>query len=217
MPVYYLGDFATRILVATDTFWLPDGDVRYARTRGGVPVRSQTGARLWTGSMSLIPHYPDQQREVLSIIHALQEVDTFFNVHDPLRAWPMMDPGCVALGSATPTIGSIAADRRSIGMNGLPAGYRLRPGDRFSFSYSASPTRIAYHEIRTSHFAGSGGTAGGIEVTPAIRPGAVAGAAIELLRPACRAMIIPGSVRPPSRGRGIEQGTGFDWVQVLAG
>lgn len=217
MPVYFLGQFATRIRVAVDTFWLPDGDVRFARTRGGVPVRSQTGARLWTGGMTLAPHYPDQQREVVSLVHALQEVDAFFNVHDPMRAWPLMDPGCVELGSAAPAIGSIAADRKSIGISGLPSGYRLRPGDRFSFSYSSAPTRLAYHEIRTTHFASAGGVVGGVEVTPSIRPGGVSGLAIELLRPACRAMVIPGSVRPPSRGRGIEQGASFDWVQVVAG
>ncbi|OQC19032.1 MAG: hypothetical protein BWX69_03044 [Planctomycetes bacterium ADurb.Bin069] len=216
--VYYLGDFADRCRIGVDSFWLPDGKVAFAQTAGGAPVRSQTAGRFWTGSVSLVPHYPDEQREIVSIIHALQEVDAWFNVLDPKRKFPRLDPGGDALGSATPTLGAVAGDGKSLDLDGLPVAYRLRPGDRLSFSYASGPVRIAYHEVLTSHQAGAGGGIGGMQVVPAVRPGWAAGAAVTLVRPACRAMMIPGSVRPGTRAGGnpgIEQGFSFDWVQVL--
>lgn len=218
--VYTLGEFVEheKCRIGVDSFWLPDGGVNFRQTAGGAPVRSATAGRFWTGSISLVPHYPDEQREIVSIIHALQEVDAYFNVLDPKRKFPRLDPGGSELGAANPTLASVSADGRTVGLAGLPATYKLRPGDRFSFSYAASPIRIAYHEVLTSHAAGAGGGISGISVMPAVRPGWAAGAAVTLVRPACRAMMVPGSVRPGTRAGGnpgIEQGFSFDWVQVL--
>lgn len=216
MPTYVMADFADRLRIAQDTYWLGDGELRQARTRGGAIVRAENGARLWQGSVSLAPHYPHALREVGALLALLQEADAQFNLDDDFAQSPRWDAGGTAIASATPRLGAIAGDGRTCGITDLPTGYRLSPGDRFSFSYGSSPTRIALHEITTSHTASAGGSVSNVRVVPALRPGAATGAVIDFRRPYCRAVLVPGSVRPLSRARGIAQGAAFDWLQVLS-
>ena len=79
-------------------------------------------------------------------------------------------------------------------MAGLPAWYVLTRGDYLAFDYG-SPSRRALHKVVSLTVqASAGGVTPVFEVTPLIRPGALVGAVVTLVRASCKARIMPGSV-----------------------
>jgi hypothetical protein len=103
---------------------------------------------------------------------------------------------------------------RELRVTGLPSGYVLSAGDMLSFQYGASPVRYALHRIVVGGTASSGGLTPMLEVVPNLRAGAVAGLTISLIRPACKARLLP----DPTYGAGrqaLSRGASFDFIQTL--
>lgn len=104
--------------------------------------------------------------------------------------------------------------------NGWYCSCGVRPlsrGDlrRLSFAYG-DPARYALHQIVTATVTANGsGLTPLFEVVPNIRPGAATGLAVVLIRPFCKALILPQRSRP-GLSRGLHtSGLAFDWGQTL--
>ncbi|MFP1646538.1 hypothetical protein [Pontitalea aquivivens] len=199
--------------VATARFSLGEA-LSHTRTRGGEILVADQGARLWTGTVELWQAHHDAADAVMARIEALQMAGAALMVHPLPRPGPIHDPDGLTLGAATPVIASLAPNARALTLSGLPAGYLLAPGDMLGFPYG-SPVKYALHRVVVGSTAGAGGSTGLLEVVPGIRPGASLGTPVSLVRPAMKALIIPGSVNP-GQGQGIwRRGIAFSVVQTL--
>ncbi len=137
-----------------------------------------------------------------------------FLCHDPRQIGPARDPTGAILGSRTVTIHLVARNLRELRIAGLPNGYVLSSGDMVGFQYGSSPVRRALHRILVDGTALSTGLTPMLEVVPNLRPGAVAGLAVSLHRPACKARLLP----EPTYGSGrqaLSRGASFDFIQTL--
>lgn len=199
--------------VSSATFWLPES-LEMSRSGSGEILTADLGARLWSGSISLRPLRHDFASGIEAKLSALRQAGRSFFVHDRRHCSPAADHGGVILGAATPVVASVAANNRDLTISGLPAGYVLSDGDHLSFTYGGSPLRYALHQIVVGDTADGAGEIT-VEVTPHIRPGVSAGAAVTLVRPFCKALIVPGSTSPASASGHISTGITFDFIQTL--
>lgn len=194
-------------------FDLPEA-MQISETGGGEILTADLGTRLWRGKISLADMTSLEADEVMSRLDVLRRSDASFMAHDPRRPAPRMDADGALLGASTPTLDAVLPNRRDIRIAGLPPGYALRRHDYVAFSYGTNPVRHALHRLAGPGGANSAGQAI-VEVSPAIRAGAQAGAAITLIKAPCKAIIVPGSVQPGQHKATLTVGVSFDWIQTL--
>lgn len=207
-------DFFEWLPLSSISFHLP-GAYEMSETGAGETITATLGTRLWEGSATLGKMSYEEIAQAEVYLTALQHPGCSFMAYDRRRPAPASDPDGAILGGIVPTIASLAANNREMSLGNLPAGYVLSVGDYLSFSYGTAPVRQALHRVVTQVNADAGGTTPVFEVTPHIRPGASIGAAVDLLNPACKAIIVPESFDPGSNARRITQGMKFRFKQTL--
>lgn len=208
-------EFLNRLPVMSITIDCPE-QVEMSQTGGGEILMADLAPRLWRGKITLGRLTPSEEAEAMALIDVVRGPGRSFAAYDVRRYRPVDDPTGSILGGASPTLLTVGGSSRTLQLQGLPAGYTLRAGDRLSFPYGSNPTRRALHKVvdlvKTAD--GSGETPY-IEVVPNVRPGWSAGAAVDLIRPWCKAVIVPGSVEPGSHRRGLTEGISFSFHQTL--
>jgi len=186
--------------------------VRVNRLGGGQVIPASQGAALWQGRVTLVDGYHRDAAAVEAAIMRLKRPGVTFLAYDTRFLGPEADPSGAILGAATPTIHTITGTALRIA--GLPGGYIIRRGDLIGWNYGTSPVRYALHRAWSPEsVASAGGLTPLIEVEPLIRPGAVVGAAVTLVRPLIRAQLLV-----PSYGAGrplITAGASLPFVQAL--
>lgn len=202
--------------VAQTAFELPE-NVELAATRGGEQLAAEAGERLWQGEVAIgrLTRAETGRPEVL--VDLVRGPGRPFLAYDRTRPAPLLDPTGTILGAATPAILALnGSDARELRLQGLPAGYVLSAGDYLSFAYGSAPVRQALHRVVDPTVTANGaGQTPFFEVVPHIRPGAAAAAAVTLVRPWCKAVLVFGSVTPMRGSRTIFDGLGFRFVQTL--
>lgn len=186
----------------------------HTRLGDGTVMSASLGASLWTGSIRLAQANHPRHADMEALIGIMDQPGASFLCHDPRYLGPAGDPTGTILGSRTVTIHSVASTMRELRLSGLPAGYVLSAGDMLGFPYGANPVRYALHRIVFGGSASSGGLTPMLEVIPNLRAGAVAGLTVQLIRPACKARLLP----EPSYGSGrqaLSRGASFDFIQTL--
>lgn len=195
---------------------LPDATVQSGRTSGGEVLTARSGSRLWTGRVTLKPVLHSEADQIMARISVLREPGRHLFAHGFPTCSPAYDRDGSILGGAAVTIQALAANNRELRLAGLPAGYRLRSGEALAFAYGSNPVRYAFHRIVTlESVAAANGQTPLIEVTPHIRPGAAVGAAVTLIKPFFKALVVPGSVNPGSPSGRFVTGISFDILQAL--
>jgi len=207
-------EFMDLLPIAAMTCDCPE-QVAMSRTGSGEVLSADVGPRLWQGSIEMDKATHAEVAAFRPLLNLLRGAGRTFMVSDVTRPWPRLDPRGDLLGTAIPKLASVAANMREISLKDLPAGYQLSRGDLLSFSYGAAPIRYALHELVGTAIASGAGITGLIEVSPALRPGAAVDAVVTLVRPFCKAMIIPGSVDPGRARATITEGIAFDFIQTL--
>lgn len=186
----------------------------HTRLGDGTVISASLGASLWTGSIRLAQANHPRHAEMEALIALMDQPGASFLCHDPRQIGPASDPAGAILGSSAPTIHTVAANLRELRITGLPVGYVLSAGDMLAFQYGSAPVRYGLHRIVVGGTASSGGLTPLMEVVPNLRPGAVAGLPVLLIRPACKARLMP----DPSYGAGrqaLSRGASFDFIQTL--
>jgi hypothetical protein len=186
----------------------------HTRLGDGTVISASLGAALWTGTIQLAQANHPRHAQMEALIALMDQPGATFLCHDPRYLGPASDPTGAILGSRTVTIHSVASNMRELRLTGLPSGYVLSAGDMLGFQYGANPVRFGLHRIVVGGTASSGGLTPLIEVVPNLRPGAVTGLAVQLIRPACKARILP----DPTYGSGrqaLSRGASFDFIQTL--
>jgi hypothetical protein len=186
----------------------------HTRLGDGTVISASLGASLWTGTIRLAPANHPRHAEMEALIGLMDQPGATFLCHDPRYLGPANDPTGAILGSRTVTVHSVASNMRELRLTGLSSGYALSAGDMLGFQYGSNPVRYALHRIVIGGTASSSGLTPMLELVPNLRPGAVAGLTVSLIRPVCKARILP----EPSYGAGrqaLSRGASFEFIQTL--
>jgi hypothetical protein len=186
----------------------------HTRLGDGTVISASLGASLWTGTIRLAQANHPRHAQMEALLALMDQPGASFLCHDPRYVGPASDPTGSVLGSRTVTIHTVASNMRELRITGLPSGYLLSPGDMLGFQYGSSPVRHALHRIVVGGTASGSGLSPLLEVVPNLRPGAVAGLVVSLVRTACKARLLP----EPTYGSGrqaISRGASFDFIQTL--
>jgi hypothetical protein len=186
----------------------------HTRLGDGSVISASLGASLWTGTIRLAQANHPRHAQMEALIALMDQPGATFLCHDPRYVGPANDQNGNILGSRTVTIHSVASNMRELRLTGLPSGYALSAGDMLGFQYGSNPVRYALHRIVVGGTASSTGLTPLMEVVPTLRPGAVAGLTVSLIRPVCKARLLP----EPTYGAGrqaLSRGASFDFIQTL--
>jgi len=208
-------NFMDLLLVQQLGFDTPE-QVEVSQTGGGEIMLAAVAPMLWQGEVKLGDMTQIEAAPIEVRLDLLRAGRNFY-AYDLRRPAPRLDPTGSILGASTPSIYALVAGNREMQLQGLPVGYRLSAGDYLAFDYtSASVVRRALHRVVADT---AGASAGGIsptfEVTPMLRPGVVTGAAVTLVKPACKAIIVPNSVSKGQTSKTITSGASFRFMQTL--
>lgn len=163
-----------------------------SRTAGGRTIVKDVGSPLWkmtAQSRTMKANELDYWRaRVTSLENGLKTFRAFpksrcFPVAYPNGSWPTGDAF-----NGVAEMSSIGADRKSITLSGLPAGYELSVGDYMQIGGKD------LHMVMEATTANSSGVAQSFEIRPHLWPGVTAPAAATLVKPSCIMAIVPGSV-----------------------
>ena len=134
---------------------------------------------LWSVSYDLFTRTAVEGRGINAKVRALDGFAKPMLWADPYYPGPASG---VTTGLDSVTVSGIRPDRGGIGLSGLPAGFVLTTGDRFTITYASG--RVYMGEFSEG---GTAGPLGNISEVREIRPylpfGVSTGAAIELVRP----------------------------------
>jgi len=172
---------------------------------GGDILSAEVGPARWQGSVSLAPMKSRRADRLSVLLSTLENPGATFEAYKGNQIGPDGDRLGTALAAASVTISAFNTSASTLTLSGLPVGLSLAVGDMVSFAYEG---RRALHR-----FAQDG--TGALRVVPHLRPGVVTGAAVELVRPYCVAVLVPGTVSHGSSSGGITSGMSFDFRQTL--
>lgn len=194
-------------------------DLGEARTRsetgGGETLTAQRGVRLWRGRIVINPARAIPHEQIQAVIDLLGRPGVSFMVEHPFMRFPQADPTGANLIGAAPFVAARADDRHIFSIGGLPAWYRVTPGDHLSIAWGAGGAKRSYHRVLTGS-AVTSGVAADVYVNPAIPEGVAVDDAVQVLRPALKAKMVPGSYEAPALQPGQLAGRSqFDWEQTL--
>lgn len=208
-------NFFRTLLIKSLKFDTPE-NVEMNLTAGGEAMRSNLAPSLWSGEVKFGNMTRTEAANAQALLDLLRAPGASFYAYDTRRPGPLFDPTGSILGAATVTINSLVAGNRELKLQGLPAGYRLACGDYLAFDYGTTPVRRALHRVVNPLVTAAGtGITPNIEVTPPLRAGAAVGAAVTLVKAACKAVIVPGSIDTGTTARSMNDGMAFKFQQSL--
>lgn len=208
-----LTDFFDDVGAQEVTFQLGEA-LEVSETAGGEIITSDHGVRLWFGTVSLWGRQHADIDDILARLELLQGADRSFFVSHARKPNPANDPAGTVLSGSSLTLDTVQSNNREVTVGGFPVGYVVRRGDLMSWSYGSSPTRYALHRAVTTATADGLGSVD-VELNPPLR-GSPTGAAVTMLQPSCKAILVPGSIRPASYDRKWGRGISFAWKQTLS-
>lgn len=218
MPLTFplaLDAFFADLCIAEARFDL-DEALSISETGGGEILTAQRGVQLWRGSVTLAPARAIPSEAMRTKIDVLRRPGATFFVEHPFLRFPQADPTGVVMLGHTPTVSALVGNARELSIAGLPTHYRISEGDHLSIAYGSGGGKRAYFRVVTGAPATSG-VAGPIEVAPFIPAGVAVGNAVQIIRPAIKAVMVPGSYSGPDLRPGQIAGpVRFDWVQTTA-
>ena len=180
----------------------------------GTILKASLGASLWRGRLNLVPRTHADAQAIEALVSVLKRPGASFLARDPRRVGPKLDPTGSTLGASTVQINSLNVDNRQISLKGLPAAYVISVGDMLSFTYGSSPTRYALHRVVEAATANGSGVTPQFEVTPLIRSGAAVDATVTLVKPVCKAVLLP-EISYGETALTYTQGMSLEFIQTL--
>lgn len=187
--------------------WTPEFELLWrqeqSRQANGVTRVKDFGSPLWRLSASSRPLSPNEldfwRARLDALENGLQQFKGYplsrcFPIAYPNGAWPTGG----AFSGTTAAVNSINANRKSITLKSLPAGYKLSIGDMIQIGRNL-------HRVQEAATANGSGITGAFEIRPHLWPETVINDPVSVKRPACLMTIVPGSIASsadPQTGRG---------------
>jgi hypothetical protein len=209
-----LAQFHDGLPISQEVFSLTES-VQVSENAGGEVLQSQYGPRLWEGSTTVMTHSRINADALVAMVELLRQPGGAFLISPRHLTGPFADQSGAILGAATPTFTTVNANLRDVNIGGLPSFYVISVGDFVGFQYGSSPVRYALHRFVKGGTANVSGGISGAEVSPPMRPGVVNGQAITLVKPVCKAVVLPASFAPQQHGFRPRGSYSFSWRQTL--
>lgn len=155
--------------------------------------KAQMAAPLWKAEVSTrrMPNTVSEQLD--AALRYLEHTGEPFLMASPVFCFPHADPKGLKLGSAEVTLVAIDPSKRmALNLAGLPVGYRLSRGDKFSIPFGAG--KVYFGEFSETMDAGLDGTLANIPVFPPAPFGLATGVTIDIVKPACPVVTMPESI-----------------------
>jgi hypothetical protein len=182
---------------------------------GGEILTAEIAPALWSGSFNLAPMRARAAAEVETLLDALSMPGASFLAFKKNQIGPAADPLGAALAGFNPTIKTVDFAASTLQLQALPIGYQLSVGDFLSFAYGSDPVRRALHRVQEVATANVTGYTNTFQIFPHLRPDALVGTAVTLVKPYCKAVIVPGSVNEGTTKNGKTTGIAFSFRQSL--
>jgi hypothetical protein len=207
-----VSQFMSILPIEEMTFHAP-AQAQISQTAGGEVMSAELGPQLWRGQITLGTMPWEEARNPDVLLDILGVPGRTFWAYDTRHPAPYLDPSGSVLGAATPMIHTLDGNGRDMRLQGLPAGYTLQRGDYLAFDYAG---RRALHRVAAESVSAAGtGITSLFEVSPSIRPGALVGAAVTLIKASCKAMLIPGQTDKGIARSTVHEGMTFQFIQTL--
>ena len=205
-------------LAVDDVVFDLDEAMEISETAGGEVMSKRLSPSLWRGRVDLTGLRYDCGAERAAMLAVLRQPGASFLVYNRRKQFPAYDPDGSRLGSAIPIINTVYA--QTIRLDGFPPLYRLTAGDYIGWQYGTDPVRYALHQVTvtaTANGAGSSnpGRINALDIYPFARTGAVPGIPVTVIRPVCKAIILPGEAGEATWGRVAVAPRSFAWQQTL--
>ena len=207
-----LAEFWSPLRVASLSLSLPAA-AEISRTAGGEIIVAELGARLWTARVTLAPIGIADAAALQVKLRLLQRAGATLFVSPRIGDHPSRDPNGV-IAASNVTIADLPVGNQTMSLVGLPSGYALSAGDYLAFNYG-NPAIQAFHQLVGDARADAAGIVPAFEIVPQLRPGAIVGASVTLVKPAFRALMLPGSLNEGALQRTRLSGVTFDLIQTL--
>ncbi|GHC61654.1 hypothetical protein [Limoniibacter endophyticus] len=163
---------------------------RSGSTSGRIYVKD-IGDPLWVASYQTVSLRPNDLDRWRARLDALEEGGRLFYGRHLARCYPIAYPR----GSWTPAsfsglgaVASLGANRKSLTVDDLPAGFRLQEGDLIQIGAHD------LHRVVENATANASGVTPLFEIRPHLWPLAAVGQPVSVLRPRCLMAIVPGSI-----------------------
>lgn len=176
---------------------------------------AEMAAPLWTADLTL----EAMGRECVA---RARSIDAKFRALGVNRSFLWADPtyrgpasgATVELARANVTVSAIGTDRTALSFAGLPAGYALSAGDRFSIEWADG--RFYMAELSEDRVAIATGAIASVGVYPYPPMGLVVGRSVDFVRPVFRAIVPNDGYTPHSYIRGfVAQGAAVKLLQKV--
>ncbi|NGN45185.1 hypothetical protein G6N74_29465 [Mesorhizobium sp. CGMCC 1.15528] len=173
--------------------WATEFDVLYrqeqSRTAGGRTIVKDLGSPLWTATFQSRSMQPNELDEWRARMKALEGGTQEFRAWPTSRCYPIAYPNGVGMGTVSGAqVNSIAANRKTISLKGLPVGYTDRIGDYIQIGTSN------LHQVLEAATANGSGVTGTFEVRPHLWPLSAVNDAVTVVKPSCLMTQVPGSL-----------------------
>ncbi|MEX5600696.1 hypothetical protein [Pseudophaeobacter sp. C1-32P7] len=178
---------------------------------GGEILSAEVAPTYWEGSISLRPLDAYQASEIIPMLQALDSPGASFFAYDPDRSGPLYDPTGSGLAGYNPVVATYDAADSTVQISGLPDGYVISPNDLISWTYDG---KYALHRFIEGKVVVAGST-GALQVGPHIRGTIAANEPAELVKPYCKAVIVPNSVNYGEKQQRMLHGVSFRFRQSL--
>lgn len=185
-------DLADRMMVETVQWSLLEFQ-ELSGTGGSELIAADLAPRVWEAEVSTIAADLETIEALRSRFNLLDGAINSFYLYDPARPNPSTDPTGTLLAAATVTILAIEANRKELRFAGLPAGFTLTEGTRFSVT-SGVPSRTFMGQLAAGVTANGAGDTAAVELRPHLRPWVAAGQEVRLLKPVAKVKIAPRSL-----------------------
>lgn len=177
-------------------------------TGSGQHWAAQLASPLWQVSLPLSPRRWAAAREINAKVFALGSNGSFLFQDRSYR------PASGQAAGGPVAISGVVPDRRSLGLTGFSASYRITAGDRLSIFYASS--RWYFGQFVESVTATAGGAVGQVAIEPPLPLPVTAGSAVNIGTPVIRARIPQGNFSPFREQPGrLSSGGSLTMVQKL--
>jgi hypothetical protein len=177
----------------------------------GQILRAELATPLWKIGIDTPISTFDDGRAIRAIMNDLNRPGQTFEVYDPIAAYPRNDPDGSILGSANVLVDTVSTTDSTVTLKGLPAGYKLAPGDFMQIDYAG---RRGFFEVSQAATAGSGGVTSAFRVFPGLPAGITANMTVILKQPKVKCQFMPDSIEYATFDSSNWKATGFRFEAV---
>lgn len=163
-------------------------------------------------TVNIAPLSYDEDSEISAIIESMDGSIQPFYMFVPPRLYPQSDPKGSLIAGHVITITNVNSDGKSLTLSGFPVGYKVTRGDFVSFNFGGAANLRALHRAVQTVAADASGNAI-IEFRPHIHPGTATGTIVTLVKPALKAIMIPGTYNPGTVESQFVSGKSFQIIE----